>query len=86
MSRDSIKAVFSQPYGPTKARRQDSVTGGAETNFGGHEQFILCEFERGTGAREIYRSLDEVNKVRSKDLKGFSGRKQVISKQKKGLH
>ena len=35
-----------------QARRQDSVTGGAEINFGGHEKFTLCEFERGTGARE----------------------------------
>ena len=41
-----------------QARRQDSVTGGgAEINFRGHEKFILCEFERGTGAREIYPSL-----------------------------
>ena len=67
----------------TQARRQDSVTGGAKVNFGGHEQFILCEFEKGTGAREIYPSLDPVNKVRSKDSKGFSGRKQVISTTKK---
>ena len=28
------------------------MTGGAEINFGGHEKFILCEFERGMGARE----------------------------------
>ena len=44
---------------------------------------ILCEFERGTGAREIYPSLDQVNRVRSKDSKGFFGRKQVISRKKK---
>ena len=59
-----------------QARRQNSVIGkgGAEINFGGHEKFILCEFERGTGAREIYPSLDQMNKVRSKNSKGFSGR------------
>ena len=67
----------------TQARCQDSVTWGAKVNFGGHEQFILCEFEKGTGAREIYPSLDPVNKVRSKNSKGFSGRKQVISTKKK---
>ena len=53
--------------------RQDCVTGGAEINFGGLEKFILCEFERGTGARETFSSLDQMNKVRSKDSKGFSG-------------
>ena len=69
---------------PIQARRQDSVTGGAEINFEGHMKFILCEFERGTGAREIYPSLDQMNKMRSKDSKGFScrNRKQVISKKK----
>ena len=30
-------------------RRQDSVTGGAEINFGGAREVYLCEFERGTG-------------------------------------
>ena len=57
--------------------------------MGGYEKFILCEFERGTGAREIYPSLDQMNKVRNKDSKGFSGRNrkfkrflQVISKNK----
>ena len=78
-----------------QARRQDSVTGGAEINFGGHEKFILCEFERGTGAQEIYPCLDQRSKVwweNSRDFaaeignsSGFSGRKQVTSK-KKGLH
>ena len=47
---------------------------GAEITFGGHEKFILCEFERSTGAREIYPTLDEMNKVRSKNFKGLSGR------------
>ena len=47
------------------------MTGGAYINFGGHEKFILCEFERGTRAREIFPSLDEINYVRSKKSKGF---------------
>ena len=34
----------------------------------------MCEVERGTGAREIHPSLDEMNKMRSKKSKGFSGR------------
>ena len=49
------------------------MTGGAEINFGGHEKLILYEFERGMGAREIYPSLDQMNNVRSKDSKRFSG-------------
>ena len=79
-----------------QARRQDSVTGGTEINFGGHEKFILCEFERGTGAREIYLSLDQINKVRSKKSKGFSGQNRKFKRfvwpktgdlqKKKGLH
>ena len=35
-----------------QARRQNSVTGGAEINFGGAREVYFCEFERGTGARE----------------------------------
>ena len=82
----------------TQARRQDSVNGGAKINFGGYEKFILCEFERGTGARAIYPSLDQVNKVRSKDSKKFSGRNRKFKRffrpktgdlqkrKKKGLH
>ena len=76
----------------TQARRQDSVTGGAETNFGGHEKFNYVNWR---GAREICPSLDQMNKVKTKNsegfsgcnqkLKRFSGRRQVISK-KKGLH
>ena len=30
-----------------QARRQDSVTGGAEINFGGAREVHFCEFERG---------------------------------------
>ena len=62
-----------------QARRQDSVTGGGGRGgrkkiLDGHEKFILIKFERSTGAREIYPSLDQINKVRSKTSKGFSGR------------
>ena len=45
--------------------------------MGGHEKFILCEFERGTGARKIHPSL---NKVRSKKSKGFSGRNRKFKR------
>ena len=48
--------------------------------LGGHEKFILCEFERGTGAREIYPSLDEINKVKSKKSKGFSCRNRKFKR------
>ena len=62
------------PYGKSgQARRQDGVTGGAEKNFGGAQEVYLCEFEKGTGAREIYPSLDQMNKMKTKDSKGFSG-------------
>ena len=58
------------------------MTGGAKINLGGEREVYLCEFERGTGAREIYPSLDQMNNVKTKDSKGFSGRKQMISKKK----
>ena len=48
--------------------------------LGGHEKFILCEFERGTGAREIYPSLDQINKMRSKKSKGFSGQNRKFKR------
>ena len=59
----------------------------------------MCEFERDTGAREIYPSLDQTNKVNSKkkvfteiqrdfsaefrNSSGFSARKKVTSKKKR---
>ena len=55
-SADKIKLIGAQ-----QARRQDSVTEGAEINFGGVREVYLCEFERGTGAREIYPNLDQMN-------------------------
>ena len=48
----------------TQAQRQDSVTGrGGRNKFWGAREVYLCEFERGTGARKIYSSLDQTNKV-----------------------
>ena len=35
-------------------------------NFGAREVY-LCKFERGTGAREIYSSVDQMNKMKTKD-------------------
>ena len=46
---------------PIQAQFQDSVTGVAEINSGGAREVYLGEFERGTGAREIYPSLDQMN-------------------------
>ena len=60
-----------------QAWRQDSVTGGGggRTKFWGAREVYLCEFERGTRAWEIYPSLDQMKKVKTKESKGFSGRK-----------
>ena len=57
----------------------------------------LCEFEKGTEAREINPSLDQMNKVKTKDSKGFSGQNCEfkrffrsktgdLEKKNKGLH
>ena len=71
------------------------MTGGAEINFGRKREVYLCEFERGTGTREIYPSLDQMNKVKIKNSEGFFGRNQKFKQffqpktsdlQKKGLH
>ena len=50
------------------------MTGGAEINFGGAREVYLCEFERGTGAREIYSRMDQTNKVKIKKKKIFSSK------------
>ena len=63
-----------------QARRQNSVTGRAEINFGGAREVFFCEFERGTGAREIYFILDQMNKVKTKDSEGFSGQNQKLKR------
>ena len=58
---------------------QDSVTGRAEIKFKGARKVYLCEFERGTGAREIYSSEDQTNTQiefisdLSRILKGYLG-------------
>ena len=43
------------------------MTGGAEINFGGAREVHSSEFKRGTGAREIYSSLDQNDEVKTKD-------------------
>ena len=55
-----------------QARRQDSVTGRAEANFGGAREVYLCKFEKCTGARKIYSSVVQTNKVKTKKKKVFS--------------
>ena len=50
------------------------MTGEEEINFGGAREVYLCEFERGTGAREIYSSVDQTNKVKTKKKKVFSSK------------
>ena len=47
-------------------RRQDSVTGRAQINLGGAREVYLCKFERGTEAREIYSSVNQTKKVKTK--------------------
>ena len=42
------------------------MTGGAEINFVGAQEVYLCEFERGTGAREIHSSVNQTKKVKTK--------------------
>ena len=49
-----------------QARRQDSVTGGAEINFGRARAVYLCEFE---GAREVCSSVDQMKNVKTKKKK-----------------
>ena len=68
-----------------QARRHDRVTGGAEINFGGAREVYLCEFERGTGAREIYPSLHESNEQgESQKFKGiFRPKTGDLQKKKK---
>ena len=42
------------------------MTGKAEINFGGAREGYLCEFEGGMGEREIYSTVDQTNKVKTK--------------------
>ena len=47
-SNRSYEKIKLKSYAGTvrQARRQDSVTGGAEINYGGHEKFILVWIKR----------------------------------------
>ena len=54
--------------GPTSSKHGARIMslGGAKINCGGAREVYLCEFERGTGTREIYFSVDQTNKVKTK--------------------
>ena len=67
-----------------QARHQDSVTGGGGRNkFWGGTRSYSCEFKRGTGAREIYPNLDQINKVKTKNSNGFSAENRWSQKKRK---
>ena len=68
---DWFEEVITEENTDRQAWRQDSVTGAAEINFGGAREVYLCEFERGTGAREIYSSVDQSKKVKTEKKKVF---------------
>ena len=53
-------------YTLRRRRRQDSVTAGARNKSWGVREVYLSEFERGAGAQEIYSSVDQTNKVKTK--------------------
>ena len=54
-------------YCSKQARRQDSVTGeGGTENFGGHEKF---NYVNSRGAQEVYSSMDQTKKVKTKKRK-----------------
>ena len=56
----------------SQARRQDSVAGGGgEINCGEVREVFLHEFEWGTGAREIYLSVDQTNKMKTNKKQVF---------------
>ena len=54
--------------------------GGGRNKFWGAREVYLCKFERGTGAREIYPSLDQMSKVKTKASKGFSGQNREFKR------
>ena len=56
-----------------QAQRQNSVTGGAEINFGGAREVYLCEFERGTG------KLSQSGSNEQEQKKAFTGIQRDIS-------
>ena len=50
------------------------MTGGAELNFEEARKVYLCEFERSTGAREIYSGVDQ-----TKIVKTIKKKKKIFS-------
>ena len=71
-----------------QARRQDSVTKGAEINFGGAREVYLCKFNRGTRAREVKKKVfvskfPQIVAVVSKFLRFSSNSKVKTIKKKK---
>ena len=66
LSRFRRRLPISRNSSDLQVQRQDSVTGGTEINFGGAQKVYLCEFKRDTGARKIYSSVDQTNKVKTK--------------------
>ena len=54
------------------------MTGGAEINFGGAREVYLCEFERDMGAREIYSSVDQTKKVKTKKKSSVQKFPQIL--------
>ena len=85
-----LDKIWGITMGCPQARCQDSVTGGGGRNkfWGGTRNLFMWIWE-GHGSREIYPSLDQMHKVKTKKQvkTGFSSRKQMISlPPKKGLH
>ena len=56
---------------PQQARRQGAEMRGRNKSWGVREVY-LGEFEGGTGAREVYSSVDQTKKVKTKKKKVFS--------------
>ena len=62
-----LALIAQKQYCVKQARRQDSVTGGGSRDkFWGAREVYVCDFESGTGAREIYSSVNQTNKVKTK--------------------
>ena len=66
------------------------MTGGAEINIGGHKKFICVNSRGARGHEKFIPARDQMNKVKTKDSKRFSGlfcffpaENRVISKKKK---
>ena len=55
--------------GERQPRRQDSVTGGGGNKFWGGTRSLFMWIRKGHGAREIYSSVDQTNRVKTKNRK-----------------